>query len=215
MSEPALFDEATALIRAGTYDHAVEKLMAGIADLPLEQHAKAYKLAGLAFYFGERWSEALGMFTVASNGSEIPEDWFNVAMAQARVGDIAGARLSWQKVFDLSYAHKDAPETSTFFQKKLMFAQLMLEVGAADELGLDLLERQLMGFFTNYHVTDAHFWLSRGVPAFQEVMEATRDYYRAMGKTEAEWRALCDRVAAEVDADGQAYCEELKQRSLS
>ncbi|MEO8140636.1 MAG: hypothetical protein ABI742_13365, partial [Gemmatimonadota bacterium] len=88
-------------------------------------------------------------------------------------------------------------------------------VGAADELGLDLLERQLMGFFTNYHVTDAHYWLSRGVPAFQEVMSATRDYYRAMGKTEAEWCALCDRVGAEVDEDGKAYCAELKQQRLS
>ena len=92
----------------------------------------------------------------------------------------------------------------------LMFAQLMLEVGAADELGLDLLERQLMGFFTNYHITDAHYWISRGVPAFQEVMDATRDYYRVMGKAEAEWVALCDRVAAEVDEDGKAYCAELK-----
>ncbi len=46
-------------------------------------------------------------------------------------------------------------------------------------------------------------------------MEATRDYYHAMGKTEAEWGALCDRVSATVDADGQAYCQELKQQGLS
>jgi tetratricopeptide (TPR) repeat protein len=215
MSEPAIFAEAITLIQGKQYDAAIEKLMAAIAELPLKYHSKAYKYAGLAYYFSERWAEALGMFQPASNGSEVPEDWFNVAMAQARVGDVGGAKASWQKVFDLSYAHQDAPETSSFFQKKLMFAQLMLEVGAADELGLDLLERQLMGFFTNYHVTDAHYWLSRGVPAFQEVMSATRDYYRAMGKTEAEWGGLCDRVAAGVDADGQAYCEELKQRGLS
>ena len=211
MSDPALFAEANTLIRSEQYDVAVEKLMAGIADLPLTCHAKAYKLAGLAFYFSERWAEALSMFTVAANGSEVPEDWFNVAMAQARIGDASGARVSWQKVFDLSYAHQDAPETSTFFQKKLMFAQLMLEVGAADELGLDLLERQLMGFYTHDRVTDAHFWISRGVPAFSEVMDATRGYYRAMHKTEAEWLALCDRVGAAVDEEGKVYCEEMKR----
>ena len=32
--------------------------------------------------------------------------------------------------------------------------------------GLDLLERQLLPFFTNHHVTDASFWGLRGVPAF-------------------------------------------------
>jgi hypothetical protein len=90
----------------------------------------------------------------------------------------------------------------------------MLEVGAADELGLDLLERQLMGFFTHNRITDTHYWVSRGVPAFAEVMEATRGYYRAMGKTAAEWAALCDRVAAAVDEEGQAYCAELKLAGL-
>jgi hypothetical protein len=89
------------------------------------------------------------MFQVAANGSEVPEDWFNLAMAQVKLGFIPGAKESWQKVFDLSYAHKDAPETSTFFQKKLLFAQALHLAGACDEVGLDLLERQLMGFFTN------------------------------------------------------------------
>jgi tetratricopeptide (TPR) repeat protein len=215
VSEPALFAEAVALIRSQQYDPAVDMLMGGIPTLPVKDHAKAYKYAGLAFYFSERWAEALGMFQVAANGSEVPEDWFNVAMAQVKLGFIPGAKESWQKVFDFSYAHKDAPETSTFFQKKLLFAQALHLAGACDEVGLDLLERQLMGFFINYHVTDAHYWISRGVPSFQEVMEATRDYYRAMGKTEGEWGALCDRIAVTVDEDGKAYCAELKQSKMS
>jgi hypothetical protein len=68
-----------------------------------------------------------------------------------------------------------------------------------------------MGFYTHEHVTDAHFWIVRGVPAFTEVMDATRGYYRAMHKTEAEWSALCDRVAAAVDKEGKAYCEQMKR----
>lgn len=214
MTEPALFAEATALIRGQQYDVAVEKLMAGIAEIPVEYHAKAYKYAGLAFYFNEKWAEALGMFQVAATGSEVPEDWFNVAMAQVKLGWPDGAKATWQKVFDLSYAHQDAPETSTFFQKKLMFAQALQLAGACDEVGLDLVERQLMGFYLNHHVTDDHFWLSRGVPAFSEVMTTTRAYYRAMEKRESEWAALCDRVAAEVDEAGKAYCQELRTAGL-
>ncbi len=188
--------------------------MAGIAELPFKYHSKVYRYAGLAFYFSERWAEALGMFQVAANGSEVPEDWFNVAMAQVKIGWLAGARESWQKLFHLSYAHQDAPETSTFFQKKLLFAQALQLAGACDEVGLDLVERQLMGFYLNDHITDDQFWTSRGVPAFSEVMETTRDYYRAMGKTEAEWGSLCDRVAAAVDEEGKAMCEALRQRGL-
>lgn len=214
MTEPALFAEAGALIRGQEYDAAVERLMAGLAEIPPEYHAKVYRYAGLAFYFNEKWAEALGMFQVAATGSEVPEDWFNVAMAQVKLGWPDGAKETWKKVFDLSYAHQDAPETSTFFQKKLLFAQALHLAGACDELGLDLVERQLMGFYLNYHITDDHYWLSRGVPAFSEVMTTTRDYYRAMGKSESEWGALCDRVAEAVDEAGRAYCAELKVAGL-
>ena len=211
MTEPALFTEATALIRNQEYDTAVESLMAGIPDLPVEYHARAYRYAGLAFYFSQRWAEALGMFTVAANGSEVPEDWFNVAMAQVKIGYPAGALETWQKVFDLSYANQGAPETSTFFQKKLLFAQALHLAGACDERGLDLVEHQLLGFFLNNRVTDNHFWMSRGVPAFSEVMETIRDYYRAMGKPLSDWAALCDRVAAAVDDAGKEYCAGVRE----
>ncbi len=214
MTEPGLFAEATTLIRAGEYDAAVERLMAGIPELALKYHSKAYKYAGLAFYYSERWAEALGMFQLAANGSEVPEDWFNVAMAQVKLGWPAGAKETWQKVLHLSLAHQDAPETTTIFQKKLLFAQALQLAGVCDEVGLDLVERQLMGFYLNNHITDDHFWMSRGVPAFSEVMETTRGYYRAMGKTEAEWGALCDRVAAAVDEEGKAYCEGMKTAGL-
>ena len=143
-------------------------------------------------------------------GSDIPEDHFNQAMAQVQVGDIEGAHATWQRVFDLSYAHKEAPETSTFFQKKLLFAQLLRDAGACDARGLDLLTRQLMGFYTNYRVTDASFWGIRGVPAFEDVMLTTRDYYRAMGKPAEEWATLCDTIAGQVDEEGAAYCAELR-----
>lgn len=151
----------------------------------------------------------------AAKGSEVPEEWFNVAMAQVKVGDIEGAHASWQRVFDLSYAHPNAPETSTFFQKKLLFALALRDAGACDPRGLDLLERQLLPFFTNYHVTDASFWGLRGVPAFEDVLATTLDYYRALGKTPDEWRALLARVAAGIDDDGNAYCEEMKRRWTS
>ena len=101
--------------------------------------------------------------------------------------------------------------SSTFFQKKLLFARALRDAGACDPRGLDLLERQLLPFFTNYHVTDASFWGLRGVPALEEVLATTLDYYRALGKTPDEWRALLDRVAAKID-DGKAYCEEMKRR---
>src|SRR5439155_9220542 len=151
-------------------------------------------------------------FQSAARGSEVPEDWFNLAMAKVKSGDIEGAHASWQRTFDLSYAHPGAPETSTFFQKKLLFAQALRDAGACDPRGLDLLERQLLPFFTNYHVTDASFWGLRGVPALEEVLATTLDYYRALGKTPDEWRALLDGVAAKIDDDGKAYCEEMKRR---
>jgi hypothetical protein len=56
MTEPALFAEAAALIRGEQYDAAIERLMAGIADLPVEHHSRAFKYAGLAFYFSESWA---------------------------------------------------------------------------------------------------------------------------------------------------------------
>lgn len=156
--------------------------------------------------------EGIGSFRSAANGSEVPEDWFNLAMAQVKVGDIEGAHASWQRVFDLSYAHQDASETSTFFQKKLLFAQALRDAGACDSRGLDLLERQLLPFFTNYHVTDASFWGRRGVPTLEEVLGTTLDYFRALGKTRKDWEALLDRLAAGVDEEGKASCEEMKAR---
>ena len=210
MTEPVLISEAVALIRGQEFDAAVEKLMAGIAELPLDYHAKAYRYAGLAFYFSGRWAEAVAMFTIAANGCEVPEDWFNVAMSQVKMGFPAGGLESWQKVFDLSCTHQDAPETSTFFQKKVLFAQALRDAGACHPVGLDLLENQLMGFFTNYHSTDAHTWGTRGVPQFDEVLKTTRDYYRLMGKSLEDWSALCDRVAAAVDEEGKEYCASVR-----
>lgn len=210
MSEPPVFAEAAALVRAGSFEQAINLLQSAVPDLPVEFHRKAYSYTGLAMYLGGAYADALGYFMNAANGSEIPEDHFNQALAQVQVGDIEGAHVSWQRVFDLSYAHKEAPETSTFFQKKLIFAQLLRDTGACDERGLDLLTRQLMGFYTNYRITDGSFWGMRGVPAFEEVMLTTRDYYRAMGKPAEEWASLCDTIAGQVDEDGAAYCVELR-----
>ena len=166
MTEPELFVTARELIRAGEYRTAIDQLM-----------------AGLAFYFNEEWAEALGMFTIAASGSDVPEDGFSIAMCQVKLGDTTGGLETWQKVFDLSYAHPGAPETGTFFQKKLLFAQALHDADACHPVGLDLLEHQLMGFFTNSHSTDPHTWGIRGVPQFDEVMKTTRDYYRQMGKS--------------------------------
>jgi hypothetical protein len=210
MTEPPLFAEVTQLIRDGHRTQAVELLMAAISELPTEWHRKAYGLAGLAWYFDARYPEAVGMFGAAAAGSEIPEDHFNVAMAKVKVGDIPGAHASWQRCFDLSYQHQDAPATSSFFQKKLLFAQALLVAGAPDERGLDLLERQLMGFFTHHHITDASFWGLRGVPALEEVLPLTKDYYRAMGRSEAEWHTLCDQISPDMDEEGQAYVAQLR-----
>lgn len=212
MSDPAPLAEARELIKSGEYDAAVDRLLNAIPDLPVEFHAKAYTYTGLAHYFAGRWAESLGYFQAAANGSHVPEAWFNVAMAQVKVGDIEGAHASWQRVFDLSYAHQDAPETSTFFQKKLLFATALRDAGACDARGLDLLERQLLPFFTRYHVTDASFWGLRGVPSLEEVLGLTLNYYRALGKTREDWQGLLDRVAGEVDEDGEAFCEEMKAR---
>ena len=210
MSEPAIFGTARELIRAGKTSDAVDALMAAIAELPVEFIPKAYGHAGLAFYFAGKWPEAMGMFTAAANGSEVPEDWFNLAVSQVKLGDIPAAYANWQKTFDLSYAHQDAPETSTFFMKKFLFAEALANAGAHGSVGLDLLERQLLPFFTKGRVTDPSFWGIRGVPDYFAVMDLLLKYYRALGKTKDDWSALCNRVMPEVDSDGQAYAEELK-----
>ncbi len=209
--EPRIFTRATEMIRGGQREQAAAELMAALPGMEARWHGKAYRLAGLAWYFDGRYAESLGMFQAAAEGSQVPEDWFNVAMARTHVGDIPGAHDAWQRCFELSYQHQDAPETSTFFQKKLLFAEALLSVGAADERGLDLLERQLMGFFTHHHVTDASFWGMRGVPAMEEVLDLTRRYYVAMGRGADAWRAFCDSVTPSVDSDGQAYLARLRE----
>lgn len=210
--DPAPIVEATALIRAGRYDEAVALLTAAIPDLPRAQRRNAHSYIGLAYWFAQRWADALGFFQTAADGSEIPEDHFNVAMARVKVGDIEGAHAAWEQVFALSYAHRDAPETSSFFDKKLLFACALRDAGACDARGLDLLERQLLPFFTNNRVTDASFWGLRGVPGFEPVMNALFDYYRALGRTAADWAALLDRVEPAVDDDGKATCAALRER---
>lgn len=210
--DPAPIVEAVTLIRAGRHDEAVALLTAAIPNLPRADHRKAYSYVGLAYWFAQRWADALGFFQTAADGSEIPEDHFNVAMACVKVGDIDGAHAAWERVFALSYAHRDAPETSTFFDKKLLFACALRDAGACDARGLDLLERQLLPFFTNNHVTDASFWGLRGVPGFEPVMDALFDYYRALGRTAADWSALLDRVEPTVDDDGKAACAALRAR---
>lgn len=215
MSDEALLTEAATLVRAGEFTRAVELLEDALPRLAPAARLNARRYIGLAHYFARAWAEALAQFEGIARETEVPEDHFNEAMARVQLGDIEGAHACWQRVFDLSYAHQDAPETSTFFSKKLMFAQLLRDAGACDARGLDLVERQLMGFFTNYRITDASYWGIRGVPAFQDVLLTTRDYYRAMGRSEAEWMQLCDEIAAKVDEEGAAFCAEVRGSLLS
>lgn len=210
MSQDALFTEAATLVRAGEFSQAVDLLQRALPRLGRADKLNARRYIGLAHHFAQAWTEALAQFESVAQETEVPEDHFNEAMARVQLGEIEKAHACWQRVFDLSYAHQDAPETSTFFSKKLMFAQLLRDAGACDARGLDLVERQLMGFFTNYRITDASYWGIRGVPAFQDVLLTTRDYYRAMGRSEAEWMQLCDGIAAQVDEDGAAFCAEVR-----
>ncbi len=207
MTEPAILAEATQLIREGHRREAVARLTAALPGLDAAWQRKARSLAGLAWYFEGAHREALGMFEAAAQGSEVPEDWFNVAMARVQVGSIEEAHAAWQRCFDLSYQHQDAPESSTFFQKKLIFAEALLGSGHPDARGLDLVERQLMGFFTHYRITDPSYWAMRGVPAFDDVLALTRRYYEAMGRSREEWVACCDAIAPTVDEEGQAVLE--------
>jgi tetratricopeptide (TPR) repeat protein len=211
VTEPAAFSDAVALIRSGQTDLALNLLRAALVDLPAEDRPTAHKYAGLACYFAARWGEALEHFQQAAEGSEIPEDHFNVAMSQVRLGQIEQAHATWQRVFDLSYAHQDAPESSSFFEKKLLFARSLREAGACDARGLDLVARQLMGFFTTNHITDASFWGIRRVPPFEAVLETTRDFYRAMGKTEGEWHDFLNGIAPQVDEEGREYIESMRE----
>src|SRR5437016_6347433 len=82
MRDPAPLAEARELIRAGRFDAAVERLVAALPDLPVEYHRQACAYAGLAQYFAAHWTESLGYFQSAARGSEVPEDWSNLAMAQ-------------------------------------------------------------------------------------------------------------------------------------
>lgn len=204
MTAPPILAQATQLIREGRRREAVDSLTAALPRLDAAWQRKARSLAGLAWYFEERYPEALALFQAAAQGSEVPEDWFNVAMAEVQVGEIEAAHAAWQQCFDLSYQHRNAPESSTFFQKKFLFAEALLAAGHPDARGLDLVERQLMGFFTHYRITDASYWAIRGVPAFEDVLGLTRRYYEAMGRGRAEWVACCDGIAPTVDAEGQA-----------
>jgi hypothetical protein len=202
--------DAQDLIREGRIDDAIAKCTAALAVLPPAEHRRVHTTLGLACWYGQRWPEALDWFRRAADGSEVPEDWFNVAMVQVKAGDVEGAHASWQRTFDLSYAHQDAPETSTFFDKKLLFARTLRDAGACDARGLDLLERQLLPFFTNYHVTDPTFWGMRGVPSLEDVLDTIRDYYRAMGRPQADWEALLARIAPDLDDEGKATCDEMR-----
>lgn len=202
--------KAQELIRAGHIDDAIATCTAALTALPADRHRRVQTTLGLACWYGQRLPDALDWFRRAAADSDVPEDWFNVAMAQVKTGDIEGAHASWQRTFDLSYAHQDAPETSTFFTKKLLFARALRDANACDARGLDLVERQLLPFFTNHHVTDPTFWGIRGVPSLEDVLDTIRDYYRAMGKTKADWNALLDRIAPDLDEPGKASCEELR-----
>lgn len=206
--------DAVALIRAGQTDLALNLLQTALPDLPPEEQRSARRYAGLACYFAARWSEALEYFLVVAADSEIPEDHFNIAMCQVKLGQIEPAHATWERVFALSYEHQDAPETSSFFEKKLMFARALLEAGAADARGLDLVGRQLMGFFTVNHTTDASFWGIRRVPAFESVLDATREFYRAMGKPAAEWSAYLDVIAGDLDEEGREAVDQMREYAL-
>ena len=210
MTIPAITD-AVALIRAGQTDKALNLLESALPDLPPEAQPEARKYAGLACYFAERWAEALEYFKAVAEGSEIPEDHFNVAMCLARLGEIEPAHAAWERVFALSYEHQDAPESSSFFEKKLMFARALLDTGAPDPRGLDLVGRQLMGFYTTNHITDPSFWGMRRVPDFESVLSATREFYRGMGKPESEWGAYLDGIVGELDEEGRALAEGMRR----
>jgi hypothetical protein len=97
----------------------------------------------------------------------------------------------------------------------MRIAQALRDAGACDPRALDLLERQLLPFYTTYHVTDASFRSLCRLPAFEGVLNATLDCNRALRKTRAEWEALLDRLAAGVDNEGKEYCEETKRRWAS
>ncbi len=209
MTIPAIAD-AVALIRAGQTEKALNLLEAAIPDLPPEARQEARKYAGLACYFAERWPEALAYFTAVAEESAIPEDHFNVAMSLVKLGEIEPAHTAWERVFTLSYEHQDAPESSSFFEKKLLFARALLDARAPDPRGLDLVGRQLMGFYTTNHITDPGFWGMRRVPDFESVLAATREFYRGMGKPEAEWGAYLDGIVGQLDEEGRALAEGMR-----
>ena len=53
------------------------------------------------------------------------------------------------------------------------------------------------------------------MPALEEVLATTLDDDRALGKARKDWEALLDRLAAGVDEEGKACCEEMKTRWAS
>ena len=202
---------AQELIRAGQHDEAIELLTAKLAELPDEDRPEAHNVLGLAFYFGGQYPEAFSWFAIAAQGTAIPELWFNLAMSQMKIGDLEGGLTTWQQVVDLSYSHQDAPETSTFFEKKLLFAEALAEAGLCDSRGLAILQ-ELVPFYTNNHITDTQFWASRGVPTFRQVVELALRYYRGMKKSKAEWDAFLDGVEGKVDTEGRQVVGEVRSR---
>ncbi len=200
---------ARELIRAGNLDQGIQLLTDKLGDLCEADRRRAHNLLGLGFFFGGRFPEAFSWFTIAAQGSEVPEDWYNVALSQLKMGDPQGALTTWQRVFDLSYRHQDAPETCSFFQKKYFFAEALKDAGVFDERGFELLQ-QLVPFYLTNHITDPSFWGIRGVPSYYDVLRLMLEYYRGLDKSRAEWEEFCDRIVRSVDTEGGEFAEELK-----
>lgn len=159
----------------------------------------ALKLIGLTYFREEQYAEATTAFNKLAESSDDAEPWFLLATALTLNGELEKGSACFDKSVALFQAKADAGLRSI----PLMIYNYMLCLWQAKQYQQSFEQLQRLGdIHAELKITDGTFLTIRGVPFFEQTMEAVQHLLPHINRQEVmDWLG---RLRGQVDEDGKA-----------
>ena len=188
-----------ALFDGGDYRRAFDQTRMLLIRLPLADRCDAHRLLGLVRVHERQYLEALHWFREACEGSDLADDWCNLAVAAAMHGDLPLATAAFEQV---RFCH----QASRYSQRPGWYVHLFWYATALCDgghfAGVSPLLDELAQAFRRLRQTDPIFLYAQGMPFLSSVLTLALQYFRAEDR-HAAGVAWLEALAKGLDEPGQ------------
>lgn len=195
------------LVKEEKYDDVINAAAIVLKEKnTLEKQHEALRLKGLSHFHKHEFGLAEEAYTLLSETSANPDDWFNLSTASTMNRNIEHGERANAKAIELHAAYGTAenlPVPHIIYYYMLSLRDIQAYKKAFTQLN------RLKDIYCDLQITDSTFLYIRGIPFFETAIESSKSILENIDDDAA--RSFLAGLKSKVDENGKEYLESFEK----